>query len=108
VVPLIAPAICWDADKENSQAKLTSPGEVSVPASVRTFLYQMPGSALVYSQDGNRIVLERATPHSTTEVHQALFAGGPPAGVAARSLAELKQGVKQAIRPCRPRPVAGR
>jgi hypothetical protein len=52
----------------------------------------------VCSQDGDRIVVERATLRSTAEVRVALFAGGPLAGVAARSLAELKQGVKQSIR----------
>ena len=47
------------------QTKLTSQGQVSVPAAVRSFLYLMPGSVLVWSQDGERIVVERATRHST-------------------------------------------
>ena len=77
------------------QTKLTSQGQVSVPAAVRSFLHLMPGSVLVWSQDGDRIVVERATRHSTAEVHRALFADPPPAGVPAKSLAELKQGIRQ-------------
>ena len=77
------------------QTKLTSQGQVSVPAAVRSFLHLMPGSVLVWSQDGDRIVVERAKRHSTAEVHQALFADPPPAGAPAKSLAELKQGIRQ-------------
>ena len=77
------------------QTKLTSQGQVSVPAAVRSFLHLMPGSVLVWSQDGDRIVVERAKRHSTAEVHQALFADQPAVGVPAKSLAELKQGIRQ-------------
>lgn len=76
------------------QTKLTSQGQVSVPAAVRSFLHLMPGSVLVWSQDGDRIVVERATRHSTTEVHKALFPEAAPATVTAKTLAELKQGVR--------------
>ncbi|MDP2368746.1 MAG: AbrB/MazE/SpoVT family DNA-binding domain-containing protein [Rhodoferax sp.] len=51
------------------QTKLTSQGQVSVPAPVRKFLHLIPGSALVWTRDGDRIVVERATRHSTAEVH---------------------------------------
>lgn len=74
------------------QTKLTSQGQVSVPAAVRSFLHLIPGSVLVWSQDGDRIVVERATRHSTTEVHQALFTEQTPAGGPAKTLAELRQG----------------
>jgi AbrB family looped-hinge helix DNA binding protein len=93
---------------QRAHTKLTSQGQVSVPAAVRKALHLIPGSVLVWSQDGDRIVVERATRHSTAEVHQALFAAGPPAGGPAKTLAELKQGLKQAIRQRRPRPDAGR
>jgi hypothetical protein len=68
----------------------------------------MPGSVLVWSQDGDRIIVERATRHSTIEVHQALLAGGSTAGVPAKTLAELKQGIEQAIRKRARRGDAGR
>ena len=83
---------------QKTQTKLTSQGQVSVPAAVRSFLHLIPGSVLVWSQEGDRIVVERAKRHSTAEVHQALFgngASGPPTGAAPRTLAELKQGIRQ-------------
>jgi AbrB family looped-hinge helix DNA binding protein len=77
------------------QTKLTSQGQVSVPAAVRSFLHLMPGSVLVWSQDGDRIVVERAKRHSTADVHQALFAGGSNIGAPAKTVDELKQGIRQ-------------
>ena len=76
------------------QTKLTSQGQVSVPAAVRSFLHLTPGSVLVWSQDGDRIVVERAKRHSTAEVHQALFEGQSPADSPAKTLAELKSGIR--------------
>ena len=93
---------------QKAHTKLTSQGQVSVPAAVRKALHLMPGSVLVWSQDGDRIIVERATRHSTAEVHQALFAGGSTAGAPAKTLAELKQGIKQAIRKRAQRGDAGR
>lgn len=81
---------------QKMQTKLTSQGQVSVPASVRNFLHLIPGSVLVWTQEGDRIVVERAKRHSTEEVHQVLFSQGPPAGVGpARTLGELKQGIRE-------------
>ena len=79
------------------QTKLTSQGQVSVPAAVRSFLHLMPGSVLVWSQVGDRIVVERATRHTTSDVHEALFEGAVPASPAspAKTLTELKQGIRQ-------------
>jgi AbrB family looped-hinge helix DNA binding protein len=76
------------------QTKLTSQGQVSVPAAVRSFLHLMPGSVLVWSQDGERIVVERATRHSTAEVHQALFPDAASVIESAKTLNELKQGIR--------------
>ena len=81
---------------QKAHTKLTSQGQVSVPAAVRKALHLMPGSVLVWSQDGERIIVERATQHSTAEVHRALFAETPP-GAPAKTLAELKQGIKHAM-----------
>jgi antitoxin PrlF len=89
-----------------SQSKLTSQGQVSVPAAVRSFLHLMPGSVLVWSLDGDRIVVERARRHSTAEVHEALFPEQTAAP--AKSLDELKQGLKDGIRLRMQRRHAGR
>ena len=77
------------------QTKLTSQGQVSVPASVRNFLHLIPGSVLVWTQEGDRVVVERAKRHTTTEVHQALFSDGVPGAGSARTPDEIKQGIRQ-------------
>ena len=84
---------------EKMQSKLTSQGQVSVPASVRNFLHLIPGSVLVWTHEGDRIVVERAKRHSTQEVHQVLFSDGPPPGTGpAKTLGELKQGIRERMR----------
>ena len=77
------------------QTKITSQGQVSVPAAVRQFLSLTPGSVLVWTEEEGRIMVERAVRHSTAEVHQALFANGASASGPAKTLAELKQGIRQ-------------
>ena len=69
-----------------------------MPAAVRNFLHLIPGSVLVWTQEGDRIVVERAKRHTTTEVHQSLFSEGPPNTVRAKTLGELKQGIRQHMR----------
>jgi len=57
----------------SKQSKLTSQGQVSVPASVRQFLSLSPGATMLWVQEGERMWVERAVTHTTTDVHQALF-----------------------------------
>jgi antitoxin PrlF len=76
--------------------KLTSQGQVSVPAAIRKILNLTPGAVLVWSEADGRITVERAVQHSTAEVHSALFGDAAPAPTApAKTLAELKQGIRQ-------------
>lgn len=78
-----------------AQTKITSQGQVSVPAAVRNFLNATPGSVLVWSQEGDRVVVKRATRHSTLDVHQALFGKTASVGIPPKSLSELKRGIRQ-------------
>ena len=80
---------------EKAQTKLTSQGQVSVPAAVRSFLQLTRGSVLIWSQEGDRVLVERATRHSTMDVHRALFGEAAAAPAPAKTLAELKQGIRQ-------------
>ena len=72
-----------------------------MPAAVRKHLHLIPGSVLVWTQEGDHVVVERAKRHGTAEVHQALFGSGSTGAAqgtsAARTLTELKQGVGQYI-----------
>jgi len=77
------------------QTKLTSQGQVSVPAAVRQFLSLTPGSVLVWTEEDGRITVERAVRHGTDAVHRALFADSASNSSPAKSLTELKQGIRQ-------------
>lgn len=77
------------------QTKLTSQGQVSVPAAIRNFLNLTPGSVLVWKEEAGRVSVERSVRHSTVEVHQALFGDALDAPAPAKTLTELKQGIRQ-------------
>ena len=78
------------------QTKLTSQGQVSVPAAVRNFLNLTPGSVLIWKEKAGRISVERAVRHSTADVHQALFEGVLAAP--AKTPAELKKGIRELMK----------
>ena len=76
------------------QTKLTSQGQVSVPAAVRHVLGLTPGSAVEWLQDGGNIIVKRAVRSTSNDVHAALF-GGDENLASTKTLAELKQGIAQ-------------
>lgn len=78
-----------------AHSKLTAQGQISVPAEVRRRLGLAPGSVIEWEADGERIVVRRIGRYSSKDIHQALFPKGPPKR---RSLAELKEGVRQRMR----------
>jgi antitoxin PrlF len=70
-------------------SKLTTQGQISVPAEVRRKLGLGPGSVLEWDEQDGEIVVRRATQYTSEDVHRALFPDGAPK---ARTLDELKQG----------------
>ena len=77
-----------------AKSRLTSQGQISVPAEVRRKLGLGPGSVLEWEQVGEQMLVRRAGTYSSQDVHRALFAKAP----ARRSLDELKEGRAQHIR----------
>ena len=77
-----------------AQSRLTAQGQISVPAKVRRRLGIGPGSVLEWDEAGDQIVVRRVGRYTSEEVHRALFAAPP----AAKTLADLKEGVRQDIR----------
>jgi AbrB family looped-hinge helix DNA binding protein len=78
-----------------AQSKLTAQGQISVPMDVRRKLGVGPGSVLEWEEDGDRIVVRRASRFSSADIREALFGAGSPAP---RSLEELKEGVRRQVR----------
>jgi AbrB family looped-hinge helix DNA binding protein len=77
-----------------AHSKITTQGQVSVPARVRQRLGVGPGSVLEWEEDGDRVVVRKAGRYSSEDIHRALFSKTPRP----RSLAELKAGIRQHIR----------
>lgn len=78
-----------------AQSKITSQGQISVPASVRRKLGVGPGSVLQWEEDAGKIVVRRAGKYTFADIHRALFGNKKPKP---RTLEELKEAVPKYIR----------
>ena len=78
-----------------ARSRLTSQGQVSVPAEVRRRLGIGPGSVLEWDEDGGQIVLRRAGRYTSEDIHRTLFPEGLPKP---RTLEELNGGIREYIR----------
>jgi AbrB family looped-hinge helix DNA binding protein len=77
-----------------AQSKLTSQGQISVPAEVRRRLGVGAGSVLEWDEDGDNIVVRKAGRHTSADIHAAIFRKPPRR----RALAELKDGIRSHMR----------
>jgi AbrB family looped-hinge helix DNA binding protein len=77
-----------------AHSKLTAQGQISVPARVRAKLGVGPGSVIEWDEDGELVVVRRVGQYSSEDVHRSLF----PTAPRARTLADLKEGVRKHIR----------
>jgi AbrB family looped-hinge helix DNA binding protein len=77
-----------------AKSRLTSQGQISVPAEVRRTLGIGPGSVLEWEQVGDQMLVRRAGTYSSKDIHRAVFAKTP----ATRSLDELKRGRGKDVR----------
>jgi antitoxin PrlF len=78
-----------------AQSKLTSQGQISVPAEVRRKLGLVPGSVLEWDEENGTVVVRRVGQFSSEDVHTALFA---PESPRPRSLEELKNSVRRHLK----------
>ena len=73
-----------------AQSKLTSQGQISVPAEVRRKLGLVPGSVLEWDEENGTVVVRRVGQFSSQDIHAALFSAESPKP---RSLDELKESI---------------
>lgn len=79
----------------NLHSRLTSQGQISVPAEVRRYLGLGPGSVLVWEPRDGAFVVRRAGKSSSADVHRALFGTeARPAGEAG----DVKAGIRKYVR----------
>jgi AbrB family looped-hinge helix DNA binding protein len=78
-----------------AHSKLTAQGQISVPVEVRKKLGIGPGSILEWEEDGEKMVVRRSGRFTSEDIHRALF---PKKAPAARTVAEMKEGIRQRAR----------
>lgn len=77
-----------------AKSRLTTQGQISVPAEVRRKLGLGPGSVIEWQEVGEQMMVRRAGTFSSEEVHRALFPKVP----VKRTLRELKQARGEYVR----------
>jgi antitoxin PrlF len=78
-----------------TRSRVTSQGQISIPAEVRKKLGIGPGSILEWGEEGDKIVVRRSGTYTSEDIHRALF---PEQAPKARTLDELKEGLRRNIR----------
>jgi AbrB family looped-hinge helix DNA binding protein len=78
-----------------AHSKLTSQGQISVPAEVRRRLGVGPGSVLEWDQEDGQIIVRRSARYSSEDIHRAVFSKRRPKP---RTLDELKAGIRRHMR----------
>jgi antitoxin PrlF len=79
-----------------AHSRLTTQGQISVPAEVRRRLGLGPGSVIEWEEEGDRILVRRAAATSWEQIHRAAFPAGPPTRT--RTLEEMKEGIRAHVR----------
>ena len=76
-----------------AQSKITTQGQISVPAEVRKKLGVGPGSILEWDECDDQVVVRRAGHHTSIDIHEALFADGVP-----KASHDVKEGIRKHMR----------
>ena len=74
------------------QSRLTSQGQISVPARVRQKLGLGPGSVMEWQEKDGAFLVKRAAKFSSSDIHAVVFPGQNPA------LIETKAAIRRALR----------
>ena len=78
-----------------SRSKITSQGQISIPAEVRRKLGVGPGSILEWDEEGDKIVVRRSGTYTSQDIHRAVFSEQVPQ---TRGLDELREGIRRHLR----------
>ena len=78
-----------------AESRVTSQGQISIPAEVRKKLGIGPGSIIEWNEEGDQIFVRRKGKFSFEDIHRALFPDGPPKR---QTLKELKEGIMRHAR----------
>ena len=82
-----------------ARSRLTTQGQISVPAKVRQRLGVGPGSVVEWDEDGDRVIVRKAGRYTSDDIHRSLFERTPKP----RTVVEMKEGIRRHIRKRRAR-----
>jgi AbrB family looped-hinge helix DNA binding protein len=77
-----------------ARSKLTTQGQISVPAQIRRRLGLGPGSVLEWDEQNDQVVVRKASQYTSEDIHCALF----PSGNAKPKTVDVKEGIRKYIR----------
>jgi AbrB family looped-hinge helix DNA binding protein len=75
---------------DSIESKVTSQGQVSIPARIRRRLGLTPGSKVEWCERGEEVIVRRASKYSSRDIHEAVFVGAP----ARRNVDEMDAGIR--------------
>jgi AbrB family looped-hinge helix DNA binding protein len=79
-----------------AHSKVTSQGQISVPADVRKKHGVGPGSILEWVEEGDKIVVRRKGTYTSEDIHKVLFPDGPPKRISLKKMKEaLARGISE-------------
>lgn len=78
-----------------AKSKVTSQGQISVPAVVRKKLGIVPGSTLEWVEEGDKVVIRRSGKYTSEDIRKALFGDTPPPH---KTDEEIEEGLKEYFR----------
>jgi antitoxin PrlF len=78
-----------------AHSKITSQGQISVPAEVRRKLGLGPGSVIEWVEEDGQVVVRHAGRYSSEDIHKALFPDAPPKPV---SVEDMKASIGKLVR----------
>ena len=76
------------------ESKITSQGQVSVPARIRHKLGLSPGSRIEWCERGDDVIVRRAAKYSSLDIHEAVFGTVPDR----RSIGDMDEGIRSRMR----------
>ena len=85
----ITGVMCYSDSMTVAESKLTSQGQISVPASIRKKLGLAPGSVIEWVEnEAGEITVKRSSKYSSEDIHKAVFKS-PPEVVSVEKMNEV-------------------
>ena len=79
---------------ERIESKITSQGQISIPARIRQKLGLGPGSKVEWRVRGDQVTVCRASKYTSQDIHDALFDAPPDP----RTINDMDEGIRRHLR----------